>query len=57
MLKIENFDKIIIANWKLNGSSTFTERYLDKIRFYNNENHNRCVIICPPLPFINQINL
>ena len=57
MLKIENFDKIIIANWKLNGSSTFTERYLDKIRFYHNENHNRCVIICPPLPFINKINL
>lgn len=57
MLKIENFNKIIIANWKLNGSPSFTERYIDKIRFYDDKNHYGCVIICPPVPFINQINL
>jgi len=56
MLEIENFDEIIIANWKLYGSSSFIEEYLDQIKFYGSNSHGRCVIICPPSLFINQIN-
>ena len=55
MLKIDNFDKIIIANWKLNGSSIFVEKYLKKIRFERDNDKHKCVIICPPFSLINQI--
>ena len=55
MLKIDNFHKIIIANWKLNGSSIFVEKYLKKIRFECNNDKHKCVIICPPFSLINQI--
>ena len=56
MLEIENFDEIIIANWKLYGSSSFIEEYLDQIKFYGSKSQGRCVIICPPSLYINQIN-
>ena len=54
MHKIDNFNKIIIANWKLNGSAAFVETYLNEINFKNNNSLNKCVIICPPLTYINQ---
>ena len=56
MIKISNFNKIIIANWKLNGSYSFIETYLKKIKFDSARNQQKCVIICPPLPFINKIH-
>ena len=56
MLKLDNFHKIIIANWKLNGSSYFIETYLKKIRFDIAKDQHKCVVICPPFTFINQIN-
>ena len=56
MIKISNFNKIIIANWKLNGSYSFIETYLKKIKFDSDRNQQKCVIICPPLPFINKIH-
>ena len=55
MLKIENFHKIIIANWKLNGSATFVDTYLKKIKFDINNDKNKRVIICPPFTLIDKI--
>ena len=56
MPKIDNFHKIIIANWKLNGSLAFVEKYLNNIRFDNIKNHQKCVVICPPFVFLNNFN-
>ena len=52
MLKIEKFDKIIIANWKLNGSSSFLKNYLNNINFDKNRDSHKCVIICPPAVYL-----
>ena len=30
MLEIKEFNKIIVANWKLNGSNDFLEAYFEK---------------------------
>ena len=54
MLEIDKFKKIIIANWKLNGSEAFVETYLNQINFKNYNNLNKSIIICPPLAYINQ---
>ena len=45
MLEIEKFNKIIIANWKLNGSLSFSNEYLIHLaenRFFQTSNsHGR----------------
>ena len=54
MLEIDKIDKIIIANWKLNGSIRFAEDYLKNIKF-DGSNPKKCLVICPPttlLPYI-----
>lgn len=56
MLEMQNFDKIIVANWKLNGSLSFSKDYFNNITFDNLSNNNQCVIICPPIPYIFSIN-
>jgi len=56
MLEIQNFDKFIVANWKLNGSLTFSKDYFNNIKFDNLSNNNQCIIICPPIPYILSIN-
>ena len=56
MTKIGNFNRIIIANWKLNGSPAFVENYLKKIDFNASADRENCIIICPPFPFINLIS-
>ena len=56
MLEMQNFDKIIVANWKLNGSLSFSKDYFNNIKFDNLSNNNQCVIICPPIPYIFSIN-
>ena len=56
MLEIENFNKIIVANWKLQGSLSFIKTYIKNIKFDSVEEQTKCVVICPPFPFINQIN-
>ena len=48
MLKINGFDKIIVANWKLNGSFEFIKRYLEAIHSKTSFSNNKCGIICPP---------
>ena len=56
MLEIKNFDKIIVANWKLNGSLSFSNEYFNNIKYDNLLNNNRCVIFCTPIPYISSIN-
>lgn len=51
MIKIDKFEKIFVANWKLNGSVEFIDKYLalldPKLSFLK-KNLN---IICPPSPY------
>ncbi len=56
MLEMDNFDKIIVANWKLNGSLSFSEEYFNNIKFDKFSNNSKSVIICPPIPYISKIN-
>ena len=55
MIKLENIDKIIAANWKLNGSRTFVENYLSEISIKDKNNDKNCVVICPPFPFLSKM--
>jgi len=55
MLEIDNFDKIIVANWKLYGSLSFIESYIKNIKFDIKDEKTKCVVICPPFPFISEI--
>jgi triosephosphate isomerase len=43
--------KIIVANWKMNGSQLFLENYLASLHaaFLATSNH---IIICPPFPYL-----
>ena len=56
MLEIDNFDKIIVANWKLYGSLSFIESYIKNIKFDIKDEKTKCVVICPPFQFISQIH-
>ena len=56
MLEIDNFDKIIVANWKLYGSLSFIESYIKNIKFDIKDEKTKCVVICPPFPFISKIH-
>ena len=51
MLEIQNFKKIIIANWKLNGSIQFAKNYIKNIDFVSS-NDEKNLIVCPPVPLI-----
>ena len=52
MLEIENFNNIIIANWKLNGSIEFAKDYIKNIEFDRSKNVDNCLVVCPPIPYI-----
>ena len=58
MLEIQKFTKIIVANWKMNGSIKFIDNFLKQLKFNNNS--TACTIICPPFTYIyylsNRIN-
>tara|TARA_Y100001960_G_scaffold188135_1_gene197311 strand:+ start:193 stop:921 length:729 start_codon:yes stop_codon:yes gene_type:complete len=56
MLEIEKFNKIVIANWKLNGSTSFLRDYLNNIEIKQSNLRDNCLIICPPTPYIKEIN-
>ncbi len=50
-------DKIFIAaNWKMNGDSQFNTQLIETINQNVHENKSIEVIICPPFPYIDQIN-
>ena len=51
MLEIREFNKIIVANWKLNGSNDFLEAYFEELDS-KNLRLNVCGIICPPTAYI-----
>ena len=48
MLEIQKFNKIIAANWKMNGSINFINNFLDDLTFENINEQSICIIICPP---------
>ena len=50
-------DKIfIVANWKMNGDNQFNTQLIETINQNVHENKSIEVIICPPFPYIDQIN-
>jgi len=51
MIEINKYDKIIVANWKLNGSFAFIKDYF-KILNSATINSNVCGIICPPSSYL-----
>ena len=51
MLEIREFNKIIVANWKLNGSNDFLEAYFEELDS-KNLRLNVCGVICPPTTYI-----
>ena len=51
MLEIREFNKIIVANWKLNGSNDFLEAYFEELDL-KNLRLNVCGVICPPTAYI-----
>ena len=55
MLEIDKYKQIFVANWKLNGSLSFIKSYLTNIKLFKKPNSTSCVIICPPLSFVNNI--
>jgi len=52
MIKIDNFNKLIVANWKLNGDLALINEFKDRIKPENLNINNNCLIICPPAPYI-----
>ena len=38
MLEIQKFNKIIVANWKMNGSSSFIDNFRPNQNFMDNNN-------------------
>ena len=51
MLEIKEFNKIIVENWKLNGSNDFLEAYFEELDS-KNLRLNVCGVICPPTAYI-----
>ncbi len=43
MVNLDKYSSIFIANWKLNGNSSFLKDYYEKLKV----NSNNCTIICP----------
>ena len=51
MIKLANFSSIFIANWKLNGNSSFLKDYYEKLKV----NSNNCTIICSPSIYLKSL--
>ena len=50
-------DKIFIAaNWKMNGDNQFNTQFIETINQNVHKNKTIEVIICPPFPYIDQVN-
>ena len=48
MLKMDKFNKIVVANWKLNGSFDFIKSYFEILNSNKSLITNVCGVICPP---------
>ena len=55
MLEINKFDRIIVANWKLNGSIDFIEQYLQELNCSKLESSNNCGILCAPSVYFHKL--
>ena len=55
MLEINKFNKIIVANWKLNGSFKFIDSYFNALQSVNIKS-DICAIICPPYVYLDKCN-
>ena len=58
MVNLDKYSSIFIANWKLNGNSSFLKDYYEKLKV----NSNSCTIICSPSIYLkslkrNNVNL
>ncbi len=53
MLKISIFNKIIVANWKVNGEKSFLRPYFEKLVSLSYDSKT-CGIVCPPSIYINE---
>ena len=51
MLEIKEFNKIIVANWKLNGSNDFLEAFFEELDL-KDLNSDTCGVICHPITYI-----
>ena len=56
MLEIQKFNKIIVANWKMNGTINFIDNFIKQLSNKNNLDPYLCAIICPPFAYINHIS-
>ena len=54
MVNLDKYSSIFIANWKLNGNSSFLKDYYEKLKV----NSNNCTVICPPSIYLksNKVN-
>jgi len=55
MLEINKFNKIIVANWKLNGSFEFIESYFNVLESVDFKK-DICGIICSPYVYLDKCN-
>ena len=55
MQEISKFNKIIVANWKLNGSFSFINTFIRDIKINFSTQDKACIVICPPFPYINDL--
>tara|TARA_B100000575_G_scaffold181455_1_gene145707 strand:+ start:1444 stop:2163 length:720 start_codon:yes stop_codon:yes gene_type:complete len=53
MIKLDKYSSFFIANWKLNGNSTFLKGYYENLKV----NSNNCTIICPPSIYLNSLKV
>ncbi|PPR44754.1 MAG: Triosephosphate isomerase [Alphaproteobacteria bacterium MarineAlpha5_Bin8] len=52
MLDLEKYRKIIVANWKMNGSIKFINDFSEKLALLENLEESTCRIICPPFVYL-----
>ena len=57
MVEINKFNKIIVANWKLNGSLVFIRDYFEILNSSQPFTANVCGIICPPAIYLPNFNI
>ncbi len=53
MVNLNKYSSIFIANWKLNGNSSFLKDYCKKLKV----NSKNCTIICPPSIYLNSLRV
>jgi hypothetical protein len=50
MVKIQKYQKFIVANWKLNGSINFPNEYFGRLVVCARVFVSLCLVLCPPAP-------